>query len=192
MLLALASLTGKERFRNAALQGFAYERSIFSAEMGNWPDLRVVEGEDTTDDSSQGHFMLGWCHGAPGVGLGRLRSLRYFDDQEMRAEIDVALRTTLADGFGRNHSLCHGDLGNIELLLQASQTPEYLDFGQEVKRLASIILESTKANGWLCGIPLGVESPGLMTGLAGIGYGLLRLADPKRIPSLLTLDPRWI
>jgi hypothetical protein len=27
-----------------------------------------------------------------------------------------------------------------------------------------------------------------MTGLAGIGYGLLRLADPSAIPSVLTLE----
>jgi lantibiotic modifying enzyme len=33
-----------------------------------------------------------------------------------------------------------------------------------------------------------VESPGLMTGLAGIGYGLLRLAKPARVPSILTLE----
>jgi lantibiotic modifying enzyme len=28
-----------------------------------------------------------------------------------------------------------------------------------------------------------------MTGLAGIGYGLLRLADPQSVPSVLTLEP---
>jgi len=30
---------------------------------------------------------------------------------------------------------------------------------------------------------------GLMTGLAGIGYGLLRLANPDRVPSVLVLEP---
>jgi Lanthionine synthetase C-like protein len=38
-------------------------------------------------------------------------------------------------------------------------------------------------------VGLGVESPGLMTGLAGIGYGLLRLAEPTRVPSVLVLTP---
>jgi lantibiotic modifying enzyme len=28
-----------------------------------------------------------------------------------------------------------------------------------------------------------------MNGLSGIGYGLLRLADPDRVPSLLTFEP---
>ena len=42
--------------------------------------------------------------------------------------------------------------------------------------------------GWVTGIPLGVESPGLMAGLAGIGFGMLRLADPHRVPSILALE----
>ena len=28
-----------------------------------------------------------------------------------------------------------------------------------------------------------------MTGLAGIGYGLLRIAEPARVPSVLLLSP---
>jgi lantibiotic modifying enzyme len=31
--------------------------------------------------------------------------------------------------------------------------------------------------------------PGMMTGLAGIGYGLLRLAEPERVPSVPVLEP---
>ena len=39
-----------------------------------------------------------------------------------------------------------------------------------------------RSPGWICGNPLGVESPGLMTGISGIGYALLRLADPVPRP----------
>jgi lantibiotic modifying enzyme len=104
-------------------------------------------------------------------------------------EINTALQTTLAQGFGLNHSLCHGDLGNIELLLQASQMLNDPQWQAKVDYFAAAILESIDRDGWLSGIPSGVESPGLMTGLAGIGYGLLRLADPARVPSVLTLAP---
>src|SRR5262249_26297307 len=116
-------------------------------------------------------------------------SLQYLDDAETRMEIDTALKTTLAQGFGHNHSLCHGDLGNLELLLQASQTLGDPQWRAQVDSLATAILESINQYGWLCGIPLGVESRGLMTGLAGIGYGLLRLAEPTRVPSVLVLEP---
>jgi lantibiotic modifying enzyme len=36
-------------------------------------------------------------------------------------------------------------------------------------------------------MPRGAEPPGLMIGLAGVGYGLLRLAAPERVPAVLLL-----
>jgi lantibiotic modifying enzyme len=33
-----------------------------------------------------------------------------------------------------------------------------------------------------------IESPGLMTGIAGIGYAFLRHAAPQMVPSVLMLD----
>ena len=41
----------------------------------------------------------------------------------------------------------------------------------------------------LCGTQTSLASPGLMAGLAGIGYGLLRLACSERVPSVLVLAP---
>jgi type 2 lantibiotic biosynthesis protein LanM len=188
-LLELAAATDEARFRDAALAAIAYERGLFAPEAGNWPDLRECAKVDPANNDGQPKFMSAWCHGAPGIGLARLGSLSYLDNLEIRAEIDVALRTTLAQGFGGNHSLCHGDLGNLELLLQASQVLPDPQWKAQTERIASTILESIHQHGWLCGVPLGVETPGLMTGLAGIGYGLLRLAEPERVPSVLTLEP---
>jgi class II lanthipeptide synthase len=188
-LLELAALTGEERFRTAACAAITYERSLFSHEAGNWPDLRELKTARQAGDNDQQRLMMAWCHGAPGIGLARLCSLQHLDDAAIRVEIDTALQTTLAQGFGNNHSLCHGDLGNLELLLQASQVLEEPQWRAQVDRIAVIILESISRDGWLCGTPLGVESPGLMTGLAGIGYGLLRLAEPTRVPSVLVLAP---
>ncbi len=189
-LLELSALTGAERFRITALAAIEYERSLFRPEVGNWPDLRGFSTAILPDKEDYQHdCMTAWCHGAPGIGLARLRSLPHIDDAKIRTEIDTALKTTLAQGFGSNHSLCHGDLGNLELLLQASLTLNNSQWHYHVNRLASIILESINQHGWLCGVPLGVETPGLMTGLAGIGYGLLRLAEPTRVPSVLVLEP---
>jgi class II lanthipeptide synthase len=187
-LLELTALTGEERFRTAALAAIAYERSLFSSEAGNWPDLRKLKTSRWAGDNGQPRFMTAWCHGAPGIGLARLHSLPHLNETAVRAEIDTAIHT-LARGFGGNHSLCHGDLGNLELLLQAGQVLDYPRWGAHVDRIAAIILESINQSGWLCGTPLGVESPGLMTGLAGIGYGLLRVAEPRRVPSVLVLEP---
>jgi type 2 lantibiotic biosynthesis protein LanM len=188
-LLELAAATGERRFRAAALGAIEYERSLFSPADGNWPDLRVSEDSTSTTSRAKASFAMSWCHGAPGIGLGRLLSLGHVDDPQIRAEINAALETTLGRGFGSNHSLCHGDLGNLELLQLAGLKLGEPRWRAEAARLAAIILENIEQNGWLCGNPLGVESPGLMTGLAGIGYELLRLAEPDRVPSVLALAP---
>jgi lantibiotic modifying enzyme len=133
--------------------------------------------------------MTAWCHGAVGIGLARLQALPSLNDPELRVELDTALRTTLAAGFGHNHSLCHGDLGNLELLLQASATFDDPQLRAAVDQRAALILTDICGNGWRCGLPLGLESPSLMSGLAGIGYGLLRLAEPTRVPAILVLAP---
>jgi lantibiotic modifying enzyme len=133
--------------------------------------------------------MTAWCHGAPGIGLARLRSLSHLDDAASRAEISTALATTLAEGFGQNHSLCHGDLGNLDFVMQAAEGLGDPRWRPQANRRAALILEGIDREGWLCGVPLRVESPGLMTGLAGIGFGLLRLAEPTRVPSVLVLEP---
>ena len=187
-LLKLSVFTGKERFRTTALRAIDYERSLFNAQQGNWPDLREFANTLLKNNNEQPICMTAWCHGAPGIGLARLHSLPYLSNTEIQTEIDTALKTTLKQGFGKNHSLCHGDLGNLELLLQASQTFDEAYWNAQVNRFSSIVLESIEQHGWLCGVPLGVETPGLMTGLAGIGYQLLRLAEPERVPSILMLE----
>jgi type 2 lantibiotic biosynthesis protein LanM len=188
-LLEAAGLSGEMRFQEAALDAFKYEESLFSTERKNWPDLREADERSHTTQESPDTFQVGWCHGAPGIALTRIRSLRYLDNTRIRADIDAGLHTTLNQGFGGNHSLCHGDLGNLELLLQASELVDGARWRPHVSRVGAAILERIQENGWQCGVPLAVESPGLMTGLAGIGYGLLRLAEPLRVPAVLVLAP---
>ncbi len=188
-LLELSALTGEEIFRTTALRALQYERSLFSATEGNWPDLRDLRPHSSAATDEGNRFVMAWCHGAPGVGLGRLLCLQHAHNDEIHSEIGAALETTLARGFGANHSICHGDLGNLELLLTAHLTLREPRYKAELNRMAAIILENAEQNGWRCGNPAGVEAPGLMTGLAGIGYQLLRLAEPARVPSVLALAP---
>lgn len=188
-LLKLSALSTAERFRSAALAAIEYERSLFSPAQGNWLDQRDLGSFGRSQGDGQGRSINAWCYGAPGIGLARLSTLAQLDDAATRTEIAIALRTTLAHGFGQNHSLCHGDLGNIELPAEAGAIFDDAQLRAQVQRLSAIILESSTRHGWLCGLPFGLESPGLMTGLAGIGYGLLRLAAPTRVPSVLTLAP---
>ena len=189
VLLELAKYTGEVRFKNAALGGIEYERSLFSAKDENWPDLRLSENEVDEEPGKPAPLPVAWCHGAPGIGLARLLCRRDLEDSLVDAEIQTAVRTTLAQGFGYNQSLCHGDLGNLELLMEAGRVWPDSCWSEESSRIATAILNGIEGDGWICGNPLSVESPGLMTGLAGIGYGLLRCAEPDRVPSVLALAP---
>jgi type 2 lantibiotic biosynthesis protein LanM len=179
-LFRLAHVSQRERFHQAALAALMYERSLFSPEHGNWmrfPDRREQD------------LPVAWCHGAPGIGLARLASLPYLDDAQIRQEIQIALETTRKKSFGNNQSLCHGDLGNLETLLTATQMLDNADYREDLKRLTALILGGIQEHGWVTGVPLGVETPALMVGLAGIGYELLRLAAPEKVPSVLLLAP---
>ena len=75
VLFELAELSGEKRFSKVALQAFKYEEALFVPERRNWPDLREINERSQPDDG-HGMFMAGWCHGAPGIALTRLRSLK--------------------------------------------------------------------------------------------------------------------
>jgi len=188
-LIDLGAATGDDRFAAAGREGFAFEREIF------WPALRTWIGEDApliqpeTTPPLERAVAVAWCYGAPGVGLARLGALRHHDDPVLLEEASKAVRITLERGFGKNHSLCHGDLGNLDFLIQASRRFDDPDLARQIRRLRRVVLSSMGREGWLCGTAGSVEAPGLMNGLAGIGYGLLRLAEPDRVPSVLILEP---
>jgi type 2 lantibiotic biosynthesis protein LanM len=188
-LLWLGDESGDERFRRAALAGLAYERSLYAPEHRNWPDLRTGAPESVGLEGDARRYTCFWCHGAPGIGLARLAGLPFLDDRIVRGEIEAAVETTLAQGFGQNHSLCHGDLGNLDFLLEAARATDDLALQERVGRLAGGILDGIETHGWLFGQPLGAEPLGLMLGLAGTVYGLARLAEPERLPNLLALAP---
>ncbi|WP_433392270.1 type 2 lanthipeptide synthetase LanM family protein [Micromonospora sp. KLBMP9576] len=175
-LFELWRVTGEDRYAEAGRAALEFDRSLFDPTSGNWADLR-----------RPGLLSNAWCHGAPGIGLSRVRIRQALARRPLpgldglEAEIGVALRTTYAHGFGRNHSLCHGDLGNLELPLLLDADPAALG------AVLDGVLRDVAASGWRCANPAGLDSPELMTGLAGIGYQLMRLARPRRVPSLLTL-----
>jgi lantibiotic modifying enzyme len=169
-LSELFSVTGEDRYLQMVSEALEYERSLFVLEQGNWPDLR----HDPSANGDSG---------------SRLMMLKHLNEKILREEAEIALRTTLREGFGANHCLCHGDLGNLEVILQATLILNDSVWKTEADRLIAVVLKSIERDGWLCGTPGNVETPGLLTGIAGIGMQLLRLADPSQVPSVLCLQP---
>ncbi|MFL6234704.1 MAG: type 2 lanthipeptide synthetase LanM family protein [Thermoanaerobaculia bacterium] len=185
-LTRLGAATEDRRFLDAGLAGFAGEREQF------WSDLdRLLRGTPGEKPPPESTVAMAWCYGAPGVGLSRLQAYPHArggeEREELRREVDEAVRRTLERGPGQNHCLCHGDLGNLDFLLQAQEQFPSPELAADRQRFLEIVLASLDRDGWLCGTRASIESPGLMNGFAGIGLGLLRMAEPGKVPSVLTL-----
>ncbi len=194
-LLELWSSTGEKRYRQAALEAFRYEASHFNQEQRNWPDLREMSGYGPASD--QPVFGMAWCHGAPGIGLSRLRAHQLLPaDTTIAGDLEHALATTTAacrqwiPAPGSGLSLCHGLGGNADLLILAAETLGRPDLRQVAEDAASTAIRQIEPNDmpWPCGVNGGGESPNLMLGLAGIGHFFLRLHDSAATPSLLLLQ----
>lgn len=185
-LLRLHAAHPASEFLDAALGAMAFERTVFVATLGNWPDYRKPQSDGPVCGVS-------WCHGAPGIGLARLGGLAGHDDVATRAEIEVALETTTRLGVQAIDGLCCGNLGRAELLLAAGTRlgrPELVDRASSL--LARVVRRSRTAGGYdflgenIPRAPGGY--PGFFQGEPGVGYTLLRHADPMRLPSILMFE----
>lgn len=123
---------------------------------------------------------LGWCSGRAGITVAAMAA-------GWRGPITSYLLDTADRPALREMSLCHGELGALEPLIELAAQG---DPGAEAlrARAAGQVLGAIDLQGPRCGTPDGVPSPGLLTGLAGIGYGLLRLGFPE-VPSALLMHP---
>jgi type 2 lantibiotic biosynthesis protein LanM len=194
-LLELYAETSNATFRDAAERGFAYERQWFSNEHENWPDFRTIASP--APGGGQSNFSIAWCHGAPGIGLSRLRAYEILGSEDLKREAEAAIRTTTKvlayPGYGlqSDFTLCHGRSGNAELLIYAAEVLRDDASRASSETLGRQGVEYFGRNNlpWPCGVPGGGETPNLMLGLAGIGYFYLRLYDPAAVPSILMVRP---
>jgi type 2 lantibiotic biosynthesis protein LanM len=183
-LLRLYQATGMRRFLLAAREGIRYEDALFSAESGNWLDLR--EASPRHLDTA---YACQWCHGAPGIGLARLGALEVLDEPSVRYAIDVAIQTTTEAPDLRVDHLCCGNFGRLELLFAAGQRMGSSDLTLEaLRRAGGLVARARDSGGFRWPSGLNSFSPGFFTGLSGVGYEILRLAHPAILPSVLLWD----
>jgi type 2 lantibiotic biosynthesis protein LanM len=177
-LLRLYKITQETVFLEAAQEAIAYEHSLFSPSAGNWQDVR----------ENKPSFMTSWCHGAPGIGLGRLGGLEILDTLEIRQEIATALNTTGQFGLQNLDHLCCGNFGRMEVLLVAASKLSDSELWNTVQKQAASVVTRAKQVGafyLFSELPRDVYNPGFFQGTAGIGYQLLRLAYPESLPCVL-------
>ncbi|HEV2739814.1 MAG TPA: lanthionine synthetase LanC family protein [Candidatus Elarobacter sp.] len=200
-LLELQRVRPDVRIANVVRDALRYERSFFDAAQRNWPDLRDFAALGmAAGGPAQPAFSTGWCHGAGGIGLSRLRLLELLPgDAEIAGEVEAAmltvkawLRATLESPSVFDMSPCHGVSGNAEAALLFAQHVQRRDAYELVDAVGRAAVDRyvRSATPFPCGVLGAGETPSLMTGIAGIGYFFLRLYDPDQVRSTLLTVPR--
>jgi len=178
-----------------------YEDRLFDKRRGNWKDLRHlfdrskgIEEEINNYINGNRKFlktssdMVAWCHGSVGIGLARARMFEVLADNNCLEMAQVALATTKTSEINNrrwlNFCQCHGGAGNAELFLKLADIENKPEHIEVINLIADNGLSINKKTGTFNedGRP---SEPGLMNGMAGVGYFFLRIAAPKKVPSIL-------
>lgn len=161
------------RIDQAVRASMRYTDSMWEKSWENW---RTIRGRDG--------YANAWCHGAPGIMYSRAKTAILTQREEQEREwIERGIRAVMKQGLGNNICYCHGDIGNIELLKATAELMGRRDLAQLcdntydtlVKSMESYVKEKE------------MLPAGMMLGVSGIGYSLLRRAD-SRVPSVLILE----
>ena len=179
-LARAAAVTGREDFLAAAREAVRYENSQFSVEQANWLDHRELP------ESAAGMPLCSWCHGAPGILLGRAAGLPWLDDGEIRTDLERGAAAIRAHRIEFIDQLCCGNLGRAEILGAAGTLagrPEWLEAGRRLS--ARVAARAGRAENFGVNWRGGPFHAGFFQGVTGIGYHFLRLAHPERHPCVL-------
>jgi lantibiotic modifying enzyme len=177
--------TGTRRYKDIVRKILNYENHLYNSKEKNWPDLRdfVMEEND-----GMAYYSTAWSHGAPGIGLARIELMKQgIRNRQILKDLDIALETTLNKGFGGGHSLCYGNFGNLELLINLASFSRDDQLRATYRQLASSMLQEGIKSGFQLA-RANRYTPGLMNGITGVIYQSLRVHDPEKVPSLLSLS----
>jgi lantibiotic modifying enzyme len=185
-LMRLFRHTGREEFREAALEGFAFENAVYM------PERRAVVSAEAGWPNSN----LAWCQGGAGIALARVGSIDYADVPGVRRSMDEALKVTRSEPLARMDQVCCGNFGRVDVLHTAGTVLKRLHLSQYALTLSKQILSRAAVAGFQLGqcdechvaTDPRTAASSMFTGLSGVGYTLLRLLYPDLFPSMLLLE----
>ena len=152
-----------------------FERTLYNRTDGNW---RINNNEEK--------YGNGWCHGVPGILLEKAELIANdCANDDIYDEFDTALNTTEKHTFGIGPSLCHGDLGNIQIVHYAALVSGNKQLEQKCMDKLDEITQKVIIPRYKGRAFRGASAAGLMIGSAGFGYTLLRFICPDKVKMIL-------
>jgi lantibiotic modifying enzyme len=177
-LYRLAAHSEDEMFRTAADHAIAYENEYYTPETNRWNAA-----------PSDNHPRYAWCNGAAGIGAARAASLRYVQSDILHRDV-TRVHEGLSAGLPPNDSLCHGSFSEA-VFRHACTESGISDMEQYVIDIASRVISRDRRNGHLQLVfrdRTDLLPTSLFSGIAGVGYMLLRAVAPATIPSVALFD----
>ncbi|MEO1049730.1 MAG: lanthionine synthetase LanC family protein [Bacteroidota bacterium] len=199
-----------QAYKRLAREAFAYENSLYDADLNNWPDFRKGVAEIYDNQTRKERFLQddkayftngndkdAWCYGATGIGLSRIGASQLLDDT-FSSDAEKALdkvRLNLQAPAEPIHSftLCHGAGGGFELFLEASALFEKDGYEEVAREVVSNALQQRSELGLYAPGYDDLdyaEDPGLFLGTSGVGYMLLRMHTKGALDSILLIKPK--
>ena len=174
----LYEITGDKKYFRIAKEGKDYERAVFCQKNQNWPNFL----------SNPPNFKVMWCHGATGIGLGRLGTIKIDSAPLILDEVEIALGNNQNYQQKSVDNLCCGNFGRIELSLTAGQIlnrPQLIEIARQKATYIVQLAQQNQGYQLFGNVSSIAYHPGFFQGISGIIYQLLRLAYPEQFPVIL-------
>ncbi|MDA1476954.1 type 2 lanthipeptide synthetase LanM family protein [Bacillus changyiensis] len=176
-LYKLYTMTNDYRILSSIEKALKFERSLYSNKEKNWYST-----------AKKNKFSNGWCHGAPGILLSKLILKEHgFSDSRIDQEINIGISSTCLNGIGNNPTYCHGDLGNLAILNYASEITGQVDLKNKTIQTYQDLFDNVLSKEWNKKNLKCTWSVGLMIGITGFGYSMLRHYAPEIVSEFLWL-----
>lgn len=180
VLNKLYEKTSDEEILSLARFALNHDRSFYDDTIKGWKD-----GRSMTHNYDGGS----WCHGSSGIALSRLLLMNtQLSDHLFESEL-ITASEKIKQSIGHNQCICHGDMGNLEILFAIGR---YIHDDKMtsfvLQTLNSIAGQIHSGMEIRCGDDGVVGLDGLFMGIAGVGYQFLRFAEWDLTPSVLCLE----
>lgn len=161
-------------FVTYGIRALNYERSMFNKSGQYWNFFKIPKENLIID--TENNF---WAYGSGGIALSRMLILKYFKDDKIIDEIEIAVNNITKKGWHANYNYSSGVFGNIDVLNMYSKISDNNILNNKILNLVKTIVEEKQQfSGWACA-PVGkdykstLEMEGLFTGSSGIANTLL-------------------
>lgn len=178
-LYRLYLINGEKKVYRSFVKLLEHEREHF------WNDEAKVW---KTSDEKEG-FSKAWCHGAPGILLAWLLLKREgYTDERLNYEIEWCIENVKKECIGYNIVYCHGDIGNLDILRFASLVLKDEKLESDCQKTYQMLFKKHIQHGWNKEDAEYSKCKGMMLGISGIGYSILRAIKREETDDFLWLE----